>query len=188
MAKTIESKVSNWIMENLKTNDIPELLRYDLHYVFVYGTLKYGGNRHIILQGRGAKFQGIATTVDSNYEMVNTQLGFPVVFTGSGNKGAYGKVKGELYAVTPETIMALDAAEANGHLFYRTESEVTVIRSNRIGRETLPCFMYLGTKSFWGQNAGYLVDMAIRNDTTVGPYYYYTREDSERYPGARKRA
>lgn len=168
--------VRDMVVEHLHTMDIPELLRYDLHFVFVYGTLKYQFPRFSVLEEHGAKFQGIATTEDSEYELVSSPFGFPVALWRSGNKKAYAPLKGELYAVPTKAILALDDLEGNGRMFYRENIDVNIIRTNKVGREVLPCFTYLGLKRFWKDYLPQCKDIPLRGKEEE-PYYIYTKAD-----------
>ncbi len=84
-------------------------------YLFVYGTLKRGESAHYFLAEE--KFIGPAEL--EGYEMYD--LGeYPGIVKGKG------KVYGELYAVSYETLKKLDEFEENGLFYLRKKEKIKV--------------------------------------------------------------
>jgi gamma-glutamylcyclotransferase (GGCT)/AIG2-like uncharacterized protein YtfP len=172
---TLKERISRHISRNNSTWDIPDLERFDGHYVLVYGTLKFGHSRHSALSfDPRCKFQGIFSTLDASFEMVNTQFGFPVVLQGTGHKP--GRIKGELWFVPSETIMYLDKLESNGKMFERDVFPVQGIRSGD-RTETLEAYMYVGRTKFWAGHSDKFLDLEPRGDKN-SQYYFYRKEDT----------
>ena len=76
----------------------------DRSNLFVYGTLKKGGNLHSVL-GNSSEFLGVCSTEESNWDMYD--YGCPIMVT----KYEGFKIKGELYSVTPECMARVTAVE-----------------------------------------------------------------------------
>ncbi len=84
-------------------------------YLFVYGTLKKGEESHYFL----AEEEFIGPAELEGYEMYD--LGdYPGIVKGKG------KVYGELYAVSRETLRKLDEFEENGIFYLRKKEKVKV--------------------------------------------------------------
>jgi gamma-glutamylcyclotransferase (GGCT)/AIG2-like uncharacterized protein YtfP len=87
------------------------------HRVFVYGTLKKGYGNHGLLQRCNAEFVGTASL--PNYNMRHLG-GFPAIYrTAAG----YPAVKGEIYWVNADGLVALDRLEGVDSGLYRRDRE-----------------------------------------------------------------
>ena len=84
-------------------NDIE--VKADRSNLFVYGTLKKGGNLHSVL-GNSSEFLGVCSTEESNWDMHD--YGCPIMVL-KNDEGF--KIKGELYSVTPECMARVTAVE-----------------------------------------------------------------------------
>ena len=104
--------------------------------VFVYGTLKSGGQIRGLNQfGDGAVIVGKAQTVYPDYDMID--LGsFPGVVKG----GTY-KIQGEVWEVDDETMQDLDAIEGYPDFYNR---EVTMTTQGKAWMYYLPRDTYAG--------------------------------------------
>ena len=78
--------------------------------VFVYGTLLKGESNHIDYYMAGSEFLGKATL--SGFDMYYSGF-YPAIVPGKG------KVKGEVYSVTPESLKKIDGLEDEGNLYSR---------------------------------------------------------------------
>ena len=76
----------------------------DRSNLFVYGTLKKGGNLHSVL-GSSSEFIGVFRTVEDKFDMHD--YGCPIMVL----KDNGFKIKGELYKVTPECMARVTAVE-----------------------------------------------------------------------------
>jgi gamma-glutamylcyclotransferase (GGCT)/AIG2-like uncharacterized protein YtfP len=123
------------------TPDLAELTKYECVPLFTYGTLMTGNKRHELLKSEG-EFLGESMTVRMDYEMVETS-DFPVALMETGNKSAYGRIKGELWLVPIETLIDLDHVEKNGKLFIR-QHKLVYHKGN-----VEPTFMYIGNNKYW---------------------------------------
>lgn len=97
--------------------------------LFVYGSLKRGFSNHDRM--RGACFAGVAVTA-SGHELFLVGE-YPALVTGGA-----GTVSGEVYEVTPEHLLRLDAFEDHPHLYCRTTillSDGTDALAYTMGRE-----------------------------------------------------
>lgn len=174
-----KERINKHIMRNQNTFDIPELMRYEGHYVFVYGTLKCGHERSVVLQNDPeCRFQGIATTVDDCFELVNTLFGFPVLLENTRHQEAH--VKGELWYVPTKTIFALDIMEGNGKMYQRETVSVRCLRYPNGPPDVVEAYTYIGRTEFWNKQMAYIRDLDIRKDKSSS-YYIYTRDDADKY-------
>ena len=95
--------------------------------VFVYGTLKSGGEIRGLNNMAGpnnAEIVGIATTTYPDYDMMDLGA-FPGVVMG-GTK----KIKGEVWLVDDETMEQLDAIEGYPEFYNRIPTETTQGKAN----------------------------------------------------------
>jgi len=95
--------------------------------VFVYGTLKSGGEIRGLNNMAGpnnAEIVGIATTTYPDYDMLDLGA-FPGVVMG-GTK----KIKGEVWLVDDETMEQLDAIEGYPEFYNRIPTETTQGKAN----------------------------------------------------------
>lgn len=83
--------------------------------VLVYGTLKVGHSNHILLEKAEAQFIGY-DSVTGPYQLYDLGA-IPAVMDApsQGNR----KIRGELYAIQPEGLAALDLLEGHPHLYQR---------------------------------------------------------------------
>lgn len=126
--------------------------------VFVYGTLRRGFHNHHYL--KGLPFLGEANTTIERFEMRDAGQGsFPVVFErelkikGKKRNPVVGKIKGEVYAVDPRTMLALDRLENNGgmytrHLTWVFLSDQAATEKTQI-RPSIKAWMYIGNEHYW---------------------------------------
>lgn len=95
--------------------------------IFVYGTLKTGHGNNPLLVRHSSLFMGPAITVRKF--LLND--GFPVVFTPPENPEPVamflGHVRGEVWAVTEDGLLACDHLEGHPHAYCRTPIEVTYV-------------------------------------------------------------
>jgi gamma-glutamylaminecyclotransferase len=104
--------------------------------VFVYGTLKSGGQIRGLNQfGDGAVIVGKAQTVYPDYDMIDLGA-FPGVVKG----GTY-KIQGEVWEVNDETMQDLDAIEGYPDFYNR---EVTMTTQGKAWMYYLPRDTYAG--------------------------------------------
>ena len=102
-----------------------------MHKVFVYGTLKQGGDNHSLLRGT-KKYPAIAPKI-------NLHAGpfYPFAIRGQG------QAIGELYEVNEATLRKLDELEGHPHDYQR---EITrVILENK---QTVMAWIYLNKKAY----------------------------------------
>lgn len=91
----------------------------NLHRVFVYGTLKSGGDIRGLNQFDGATIVGKAKTNYPDYNMLDLGA-FPGV-TKEGEK----YIQGEVWEVTDEVMEQLDAIEGYPHFYNREQTQTT---------------------------------------------------------------
>lgn len=104
--------------------------------VFVYGTLKSGGQIRGLNQfGDGAVIVGKAQTVYPDYDMIDLGA-FPGVVKG----GTY-KIQGEVWEVDDQTMLDLDAIEGYPDFYNR---EVTMTTQGKAWMYYLPRDTYAG--------------------------------------------
>lgn len=82
--------------------------------VLVYGTLKHGHANHGLLEEAGAVFIGY-DSVTGPYNMWDLGNIPAVMDSATGNR----RIRGELWALDPEGLAALDMLEGHPHLYQR---------------------------------------------------------------------
>lgn len=130
--------------------DFLELKRQKYHPLFVYGTLKQGERNHDYI--KDMPYLGVASTVTPSFEVRRVEGLFPIMCKGHDKSFALSDyVLGELYAVTPERMLALDALEQNGYLFQRTKESFVWLHDqgfkdikNRTMRPSVKPWIYTG--------------------------------------------
>lgn len=132
--------------------EVMELDKFENHYIFVYGTLKFGFENHILIdEDDKAEFMGIGATADADYSMYqfthSKKNNYPVAFQGTSEKEVNGKIIGEVYSVSTKTIFRLDFLEQNGTLFERKKRTIIVSGKNLL--RIAKVWMYLGEKNLW---------------------------------------
>ena len=83
--------------------------------VLVYGTLKTGHSNHSLLEEADAKFIGY-DSITGPYELFDLGA-IPAVM--DCNPDLNNKIRGELWAIHPEGLAALDLLEGHPHLYQR---------------------------------------------------------------------
>lgn len=180
MTNTLAARVDKMITRYPNTSDIVTLEKKDSHFIFVYGTLKSGYDRGILLTEQdGAKYQGYASTKSDDYEMCNTPDGFPVVLKKPEGETIPGRIKGELWLVPTSVLFLLDVIEQNDFVYKRQKVEVVVRRGPGQNLEVLDVWMYCGKNTYWSRNPDKLIEMNCRSDNN-GNYYIFTKEDQKK--------
>lgn len=85
------------------------------HHVFVYGTLKRGGNNHRLLAGQ--RFLGLART-RADYRLFELN-GYPGLVKTAPGQGL--PIEGEVWAVDPHCLQQLDRLEGLDEGLYARE-------------------------------------------------------------------
>lgn len=131
------------------TKDYPVLNLFEDHYIFVYGTLKYGYSNHRVINNKDCTFIADAFSTHAHFLLKQTRGGIPALLGtfGQTNKAAK-HVKGELYLVKTKMLPALDAFEQNGVIYKRTKLLFSVPYPADKD-ELVPAWTYVGIKSAW---------------------------------------
>lgn len=132
------------------TPDFLEMNHLEDIVVFVYGTLQKSECNDGIL--KDAKFLGQGYTLMDNFYMKEAFEAYPVVFDletkSEAFKSKQGKILGELYAVHPRTILAMDNLERNGYLFKRKkkwivcQQQTWAAKDGTLHNSTVHAWMY----------------------------------------------
>lgn len=118
-----------------KTNDA---IDKGMIRVLVYGTLKKGHSNHVLLEEAKAVFLGFES-VTGGYQMWDLGAIPAVVPSETGER----KIRGELWAMNPEGLAALDLLEGHPHLYKRSKVW-TDIHQKRAWMYMLNATNYLG--------------------------------------------
>ena len=97
------------------TPDFKKLRLQENILVFAFDQLVLLGQQHKYIQG--AAYLGKAVSLHDSYVLKGHK--FPVLFENSGDKIKRAKIKGEVYAVTPERMLVLDKLKFNGNMVHR---------------------------------------------------------------------
>lgn len=138
---------------NYYTPDIDEISQYSYHLTFIDGTLRRQFNEwHKILAE--AEYLGDAVSMYEYFVMKRTAR-TPVLFKhGMFQKNVLRKVLGDVWAVTPNQLMALDHYYHNGELFSREKNvfkltNQSVPFKNGAQRPVVTAWSYIGNPYYW---------------------------------------
>lgn len=93
--------------------------------VFVYGTLRRGYGNHYLLKEGGARLLDLARTARA-YALYALEIPFAV------KDQAVSRLRGELYAVTPECLARLDELEEHPQWYCRERVAVVTDRGDNL--------------------------------------------------------
>ena len=161
------------------TPDLPDLCKWQNHYVFAYGTLKHGFPRYREddVDTTASKFLGSGHTDAADFYMYNLlpndkNPSFPAVFREVppelGDIKAR-RVQGDLFLVSTERLMELDRIESNGQLYKRQLTQVSIMAKLEGGHRAK-----WGLKRVWAWmyvvdcTDRWFYDMPVRRITTDG--------------------
>lgn len=177
---------AKWMQSSLDDNyftmDAPELAQKELHYVFVYGTLKSGFSRNSVLSNGGGKAIGPAMTVNDTYVMRRTKgkYTYPVMLPSvAANRG---HIQGEVWAVPPQAIHEMDFIESNGQMYDRSKIAVEVLLGPQRKPYKLLAWCYIGNPGYWYSTANHKAnplldcDILVRNKDQNFQYYTFMRK------------
>jgi len=96
-------------------------------YIFVYGTLRYKGSSHHLIEGE--EYKGICKTKEKYYMVCPTSKAFPYCSTGQIVPDTEpSEIVGEVYDVSLSTLRRLDSLEGHPTHYTRT----TIVLENNI--------------------------------------------------------
>lgn len=197
-----------------KTNtpDIAYLEQYERVLLFCYGREMKGHAEHEVL-GENKTYHGTIFT-ESDYIVWRKRLGkesYPIAIrteeTGFGNIRP-ARLKGELYAVSPNTIVSLDNSRENGKMFrrkrisliypYRERTWAVAYGETHPDRlkwipqlsgtrlQTLEAWAYVGRKTYWDDVIDNGYSFTTVNQYNPGgqfalqhKYYYFNKKEYE---------
>lgn len=137
---------------NHETPDFLDLKRQTNIPVFLYGPEKIGGKLNRFIQSdTKAVFLGEGRTATQSYVMERAEWDGPVVFNTVAQNSF--RVYGEVYLVSPKTILNLDKLNANNEMTRREKKFVWLMEQGVKGKPklhpALKCWMYCGREDYW---------------------------------------
>lgn len=130
------------------TPDLERMKYFENILVFVYGTLQRGHENYSILAESG-RYLGQGHTVMKCFSMYDTLNGFPMVFPETQVEHQ-GNIRGEVWAITPDTLARLDRLESNGEYYKRQRTFVCldeqIIPSKDNAHPVVDCQIYYGMR------------------------------------------
>jgi gamma-glutamylcyclotransferase (GGCT)/AIG2-like uncharacterized protein YtfP len=155
--KPAEEFVQETLDNNYYTDDLAALYAKRWHPLFVYGTLKQGFSRNSLLNN--SVYVGPGYTRGTGWAMYSTiqKHPYPIVLPVTKTLAPMGEelptaggVHGEVYLVSPKTMVNLDFIESNGIQYQRIQRlvdlpNVTTGQPNAV----LLAFMYIGVMANW---------------------------------------
>jgi gamma-glutamylcyclotransferase (GGCT)/AIG2-like uncharacterized protein YtfP len=176
--------VQNALDDHFYTPDLAALYTAKWHPLFVYGTLKKGFSRNVLLDE--AIPLGPALTRGTGWAMFVThhKYPFPVVLpvTSSlpGSIPTAGGIMGEAYMVSPKAITNLDFIESNGIAYQRVIRLIDLMGQNGKPSSIMTAWMYIGVLSHWrndlAQKGMSACDFYTRKKNPNYSYYAFTRK------------
>lgn len=159
------------------TPDLGRLKYFENTLVFVYGTLQRGHENYKILAD-SSRYLGIGHTVLKNFSMYDTLNGFPMVFP-ENTLEFQGYIKGEVWAVSPDTLAQIDRLENNGEYYRRQKTFVCldeqIVPSKDNMHPVVDCQIYLGMNKM-------AIYQKMQRYFRSGQFFYqWYRADSEKF-------
>lgn len=180
MKTALKNFMQSRVDDGYYTQDTPTLYRRAWHPIFVYGTLREGFSRGIYLED--CPKVGTGFTRGSQFRMYNLLAShragskapnYPVILPEVTPEHA-GKIYGEVYLVSPDTLKNLDFIESNG-IQYKRSFRVIELNTRQNNGEVptlLTCWVYAGSPAAWN---------ACKNNGSLVPLPHHMRDDSKYY-------
>mgnify|MGYP006365673073 CR=1 FL=1 len=135
-----------------QTPDFKDIRLKEKVLLFIYDDMKKGGLNNYFLTE--SDYLGVARTASNFYKM-RTGI-FPIVFDEEDkNTVVRGFIQGEIFAVSPETILAMDRLKCNGEMFSRKKRNFFLEEQHRTTKDgkkqaiTVTAYIYIGVNEFW---------------------------------------
>lgn len=158
------------------TPDFKNFRMREDNLVFVYDEFKKQGLWNNYLAD--SKFLGEGRTAHNGYQMKMTvgSVPWPVVMI--HNPVNPGMIRGEVYAVLPETIQKLDKLNRNGEVFERRERTIMLLdqeypSKKGVRHPTQKCWMYIGIPEFWRSKGLNMASAIVPQNSNNKRYYEY---------------
>lgn len=132
------------------TPDFKKLRMHKNILVFAHDGLVFLGQQHKYMTD--AKYLGKAVSIHDSYTMKGHR--FPVLMENYNPKNERAKIKGEIYAVTPERMLVLDRLKYNGVMF-RRELRTFFLKDQKFPTKagtrvpSVKAWVYLGVPDVW---------------------------------------
>lgn len=203
MTSTLEEKLDR---RDYYTPDFNNLKTFENIPVFIYDNLMSNFDDSKYLRKFGAKFLGASKTAVSNFNLLKftpsnrRKQTYVALTNGSSGSMRKGHVFGDVYAVPPKMMLALDNIYRNGKMFFRRKTTVFLTQqevktgNQSVGRPSMPAWMYIGIPHIWENILGlegapiWTVPSAnkmtqIRNYNRLEPWYLQSPQNrvSEAY-------
>lgn len=158
------------------TPDFKNIRMREDNLLFVYDEFQRTGlyNYHL----KDAKYLGQGKTAYNQYQMKISQTTpiYPVVFIHEVENPGY--IRGEVFAVSPETIQVLDRLNRNGEVFERKEKAIICVDQavpTKKGPKSpsVKCWMYVGLRPFWKDKKLANSSAIIPGGTNAKRYYEF---------------
>lgn len=179
------------IIDDLKrrekyTPDFSLLKKFEYLPVFLYDEFRRYKEKDFILKNLGAKYLGEGKTATNTFIMKN--LEYPIVFHNNPSSFLSGFIRGDVYALSPKAVLALDKYKLNGYAFKRESRNIQLIDQTAKIKSVdkspiLQCFMYIGDPVWWKDfdlrtNVSY---HGVSGSKWAGKYYEYLSGRSSNY-------
>lgn len=144
--------ISNLQRRGERTPDINELKFYKKIPFFAYGLDKTHGSDASLLEN--AEYLGRAHTLSANFVMRENSY-FPIVAPVENLHASRGHIRGEMYNVTVEHLIALDNANTNTRIFHRVKNRFLLEDQFPEELKTfkdlkfIHGYMYIGDTKWW---------------------------------------
>lgn len=156
------------------TPDFDKIRQFKSTIVFVYDDFKKTKPYHSLLLD--SYYLGDARTCSDSFAMKGSS--YPVAFKNNNHNHERGNIKGEAYAVTPETLMRMDQIKSNRCMFNREKRNVFLLDQEFPGKKktspSVQAWMYIGNEGFWkGQTLDLCPSSLPINGKTKNKVYCY---------------
>lgn len=175
------------------TPDFFHIRKFNRVLVFVYDELMKNGNLSDAI--KEGEFLGKSKTHSENFVLKTFGDDFPVIFTENAGSFDAGCIKGEVYAVSPETLLRLDYVKGNNSLCKRVQKPVCLIEQESPLKSkqeiVVQAYLYLGDPEYYSHMSlrkGDHFTIVSGTQRRVKTYYYDTHFMRDQFSGSKNRS
>jgi len=181
-----QTKIEN----NSSTWDGPKLNKYVSQRVFIYGTMKKGFARNVML-GEDATPLGVGFTSSPYFKMYQVKDGgFPLALTCPEIKDhpSCGRIYGELWDVPISAIFSLDYYESNNLQFTRRKLPIKICVPGTDDTMLTYAWMYVANHDYWNKRIDQirLLDLVTKKKDPSFAYFIYMKKYEDEYNARKK--
>lgn len=175
----LEDHLSGPLDEGSSTDDFPDLLKWDSHYVFVYDNHKSNFRKGGFMEDFPCV--GVGYTKNHFRMFLEEQKHQPVIML-DDDKLACAPIYGEIYQVPPRKVRELDYVFDNLYMTKRMKLPINAVINSKGDTKQIYAFIYVHKKTYWDKRFEQLKDADLLKANNNGkPYYNYMKKYELQY-------